>query len=71
MVGDLVDLGVELEIIDKSGAWYSYQDERIGQGRENAKAYLKERPEMAAEIEHKIRLAYGLPVEEKKVVEKN
>jgi len=63
--GDLLDLGVELDIVDKSGAWYSYQDERIGQGRENAKTFLKEHPDMAAEIEKKIRLAYGLPVEDK------
>jgi recombination protein RecA len=69
--GDLLDLGVELEMIDKSGAWYSYQDERIGQGRENAKTFLKEHPEMAAEIEQKIRLAYGLAVEEKTPAEKN
>jgi len=63
--GDLLDLGVELEIVDKSGAWYSYQDERIGQGRENAKIYLKEHPEISSDIEHKIRLAYGLPVDDK------
>ncbi|WP_457572766.1 recombinase RecA [Desulfolithobacter sp.] len=63
-MGDLLDLGVELNIIDKSGAWYSYQDERIGQGRENAKAFLKEHPDMAAEIENKVRLGYGLPVED-------
>lgn len=60
-IGDLLDLGVELDIVDKSGAWYSYQDERIGQGRENAKAFLKEHPETTADIEQKIRLAYGLP----------
>ena len=59
--GDLLDLGVELDIVDKSGAWYAYQDERIGQGRENAKTYLKEHPEISADIENKIRLGYGLP----------
>ena len=59
--GDLLDLGVENNIVDKSGAWYSYQDERIGQGRENAKKLLKEHPEMLAEIENKIRLGLGLP----------
>lgn len=64
--GDLIDLGVELEIVDKSGAWYAYQDERIGQGRENAKAFLKDHPETAADIEQKIRLAYGLAAEENK-----
>jgi recombination protein RecA len=59
--GDILDLGVENDIIDKSGAWYSYQDERIGQGRENVKKFLKEHPEMLAEIENKIRLGLGLP----------
>ena len=60
--GDLLDLAVESGIVDKSGAWYSYQDERIGQGRENAKAFLREHPEMCREIEEKVRLGYGLPV---------
>jgi recombination protein RecA len=63
-IGDLLDLGVEQEIIDKSGAWYSYRDERIGQGRENAKVFLKEHPEMLAEIDRKVRLGYGMPVDE-------
>jgi recombination protein RecA len=58
--GDLLDLGVELGIVDKSGAWYAYLDERIGQGRENAKTFLKEHPEMMEEIENKVRSAYGL-----------
>jgi len=62
-IGDLLDLGVEHDIVDKSGAWYSYQDERIGQGRENAKKFLKEHPEMVAEIERKIKLGLGLPVD--------
>lgn len=48
-------VGVELEIIRKSGAWYSYEGEKIGQGRDNAKAYLKANPETKAEIEAKIR----------------
>ena len=61
-VGDLLDLGVEQDIIDKSGAWYSYQDERIGQGRENVKIFLKEHPDMLAEIDRKVRLGYGMPV---------
>ena len=61
-IGDLLDLGVEQDIIDKSGAWYSYNDERIGQGRENAKTFLKEHPEMLAEIDRKVRLGYGMPV---------
>ena len=53
--GLLIDLGVETEVIEKSGAWFSYGDVRLGQGRENAKAYLKEHPELAAEIEAKVR----------------
>jgi recombination protein RecA len=59
--GDLLDLASNLEIIEKSGSWYSYKEERIGQGRENSKRFLLENPEMAAEIETKVRLAYGLP----------
>ncbi len=58
--GDLLDLGVEQEIVDKSGSWYSYNDERIGQGRENAKVFLKEHPDMLEEIDHKVRLAFGM-----------
>jgi len=60
--GDLLDLAANLNIIEKSGAWYSYSNERIGQGRENAKEYLKEHPEMMAEIDRKVRQGYGLPV---------
>jgi recombination protein RecA len=59
-VGDLVDLAAEVGIIDKSGSWYSYGAERIGQGRENSKVYLKEHPEMAQEIEGKIRAHFSL-----------
>jgi recombination protein RecA len=58
--GDLVDLGAEAEIIEKSGAWYSYSGERIGQGRENAKAFLAEHPETALEIEQKLLAHFGL-----------
>jgi len=61
--GDVLDLGVAQGIVDKSGAWYSYQDERIGQGRENAKKFLKEHPETMAAIERKLRLAFGMPVD--------
>ena len=53
--GEILDLAVKIGIIEKSGAWYSYDGERIGQGRENAKIYLKENPETASEIESKIR----------------
>ncbi|MBP0482953.1 recombinase RecA [Sagittula salina] len=58
--GELLDLGVKAGVVDKSGAWYSYGDERIGQGRENAKNYLKENTGVATEIEDKIRAAHGL-----------
>ena len=58
--GELIDLGVKQGIIDKAGAWYSYNDERIGQGRENAKQFLKENADIAWEIEDKIRAAHGL-----------
>jgi len=53
-VGDIVDLGVAENIVDKSGAWFSYKNERIGQGRENAKTFLKEHQDIAREIEEKI-----------------
>ncbi len=59
-VGDLVDLGAECNIIEKSGSWFSYGTERIGQGRENAKQYLTEHPVTAAEIEAKVLEHYGL-----------
>jgi recombination protein RecA len=59
-VGELIDLGVKAGVIEKSGSWYSWGDERIGQGRENAKAFLKANPSVAAEIEARIRGANGL-----------
>ena len=59
-LGEIVDLGVKCGVVEKSGSWYSYKDERIGQGRENAKVFLKSNPAMAAEIEEKIRAASGL-----------
>ena len=59
-VGDLVDLGVECDIIEKSGSWFSYGEERVGQGRENAKQYLTEHPETASEIEAKVLDHFGL-----------
>ena len=58
--GELLDLGVKAGVVEKSGAWYSYGDERIGQGRENAKTFLRENPQRAHEIEDKIRAAHGL-----------
>lgn len=58
--GSIIDIGSELDIIQKSGAWYSYNEVRLGQGRENAKQYLKENPELALEIENKIREHFEL-----------
>ena len=60
--GNIVDVGVKENIVQKSGAWFSYGDIRLGQGRENAKQYLKENPEVAIEIENKIREKYELPI---------
>ncbi|MCM3539215.1 recombinase RecA [Priestia endophytica] len=61
--GELVDIGSDLDIVQKSGAWYSYKGERVGQGRENAKQFLKENKEIAAEIRNQIRLHHGLDEE--------
>ncbi len=58
--GDILDLAAKVNIIEKSGAWYAYQGARIGQGRENAKAYLQENPAVCLEIENKVREFYGL-----------
>jgi recombination protein RecA len=58
--GEIIELGVNHKLIEKSGAWYSYRGERIGQGKDNARDYLKEHPETAAEIENKIRVNSGL-----------
>ena len=58
--GELIDIGVLHNIVDKSGAWYGYGKERIGQGKDNARQYLKDHPEMAAEIEDKLRVAMGI-----------
>ena len=54
-IGEIIDLGVQADIIDKSGAWYSYKDEKIGQGRENTKQFLKDNPTLLEEIETRIR----------------
>ncbi|MEK6742518.1 MAG: recombinase RecA [Nitrospirota bacterium] len=59
-LGEIIDIGAEKNIIEKSGAWFSYGGTRIGQGRENVKIFLNEHPEMAAEIEAKVRESYGL-----------
>ena len=61
--GDVLDLGVKYEIIKKAGAFYSYGEDRLGQGRENAKTFLKENPKMMKEIEKKVRESAGVPVQ--------
>ena len=58
--GELVDYGVKLDIVDKAGAWFSYGDQKIGQGRENSKVFLKDNPEIAKEIENKILESMGV-----------
>ncbi|HFU73927.1 MAG TPA: DNA recombination/repair protein RecA, partial [Helicobacteraceae bacterium] len=58
--GELVDYGVKLDIIDKSGAWFSYGENKLGQGREKVKDKFKEDPELALEIENKIKEAMGI-----------
>ncbi|SCZ58431.1 recombination protein RecA [Epibacterium ulvae] len=68
-MGELLDLGVTAGIVNKSGAWFSYGDERIGQGRENAKTFLKENPSIAYEIEDKIRASHGLEFEKPEIAE--
>jgi recombination protein RecA len=72
--GGVLDLGVEFELIDKRGSYYSYGEERLGQGRENAKDFLREHPELASELEGKIRAAAGIgkqPVDFDKPVEED
>jgi recombination protein RecA len=58
--GEIIDLGAESSIVEKSGAWYSYKGERIGQGKDNAREFLREHPEMALEIENRIREHFGV-----------
>lgn len=60
--GDVLDMATALNIVDKSGAWYSYSGDRMGQGRENVKAFLKEHPDICSEIEGKVRETYGLKI---------
>ncbi|KXV36264.1 recombinase RecA, partial [Gluconobacter japonicus] len=59
-MGELLDLGVKANIVEKSGAWFSFDSQRIGQGRENAKQFLREHPEMSGEIERRIRADAGV-----------
>ena len=65
--GDLIDLGTQNSIIEKSGAWFSFKDTRLGQGRENVKRFLKENPDIAREIEEQLRVKLNLTREEKKI----
>ena len=62
--GDVLDLAVNLNIIVKAGAWFSYNDAKIGQGRENAKIYLSQHPDIMAEVENKVRAHYNLPLKD-------
>jgi recombination protein RecA len=59
--GEIIDMGVEQRFVEKSGAWYSYNGEKIGQGKDNAREFLREHPDTAREIENKVRAALGLP----------
>ena len=63
-MGELIDYGVKLDIIDKAGSWFSYNDSKIGQGKENSKQFLRDNPELANEIEQKILLAMGVTTNE-------
>jgi recombination protein RecA len=62
-VGELVDLGVKAGVVEKSGAWYSYDSQRIGQGRENAKVFLKQNADIATKIEAQVRANSGVIAE--------
>jgi recombination protein RecA len=60
--GEIIDLGVAAKIVDKSGAWYAYNGEKIGQGKDNSREFLRENPDIAFEIENKVREALGVPL---------
>jgi recombination protein RecA len=60
--GEIIDMGVAAHIVDKSGAWYAYSGEKIGQGKDNAREFLRENPDIAHEIENKVREAMGIPL---------
>ena len=68
-LGTILDLATELEIIKKSGAWYAYKEEKVGQGREAAKAYLKEHPKLANSLEKELRIRFNLPYQEGSIAE--
>jgi recombination protein RecA len=69
--GDLLDLGVEMKVIEKSGAWYAFDGERMGQGRENARQFLKDNADVRAEVDSRLRKGMGLPVVEKEAAPKH
>ena len=60
--GEIIDMGVTAHVLEKSGAWYAYNGEKIGQGRDNAREFLRENPELAIEIENKVRESLGIPL---------
>ncbi|HQZ08498.1 MAG TPA: recombinase RecA, partial [Burkholderiaceae bacterium] len=60
--GEIIDMGVNAQILDKSGAWYAYNGEKIGQGRDNAREFLRENPDLSREIENKVRESLGIPL---------
>ena len=60
--GEIIDMGVEARIVEKSGAWYAYNGEKIGQGKDNAREFLRENPEISREIENKVRESLGIPL---------
>ena len=60
--GEVIDMGVEAKVLEKSGSWYAYNGEKIGQGKDNARDFLKENPDLAIEIENKVREAMGIPL---------
>ena len=61
--GEIIDLGVEAKIVEKSGAWYAYKGEKIGQGKDNSREFLRENPDIALEIENRVREALGVPLQ--------
>jgi recombination protein RecA len=60
--GEIIDMGVSARVLEKSGAWYAYNGEKIGQGKDNAREFLRENAELAVEIENKVREAMGIPL---------
>jgi recombination protein RecA len=60
--GEIIDMGVAAKVLDKSGAWYAYNGEKIGQGKDNAREFLRENPDLAREVENKVREAMGIPL---------